>query len=105
MRKRRPCSRSSSIHRRALPQTERSVRQMKDILNRTEEIVKKTKKLGADQVIAKTTIGRYRQVRFSNNQVDITLAWNDYVTEVVLAWKKRVVATLMHYFVNIDASL
>jgi PmbA protein len=78
---------------------------MKDILNRTEEIVKKTKKLGADQVIAKTTIGRYRQVRFSNNQVDITLAWNDYVTEVVLAWKKRVVATLMHDFVNVDAGL
>lgn len=58
---------------------------MNDQLSKTEEIVKKAKKLGADEVIAKTTIGRYRQLRFSNNQVDITVAWNDYVTDVVLA--------------------
>lgn len=78
---------------------------MNDQLSKTEEIVKKAKKLGADEVIAKTTIGRYRQLRFSNNQVDITVAWNDYVTDVVLAWKKRVVATLMHDFVDVDTGL
>jgi len=78
---------------------------MTDILSKTEEIVTKAKKLGADEVVAKTTLGKYRQVRFSNNQVDITVAWNDYVTDVALAWKKRVVATQIHDFKDIDASV
>jgi len=78
---------------------------MSDVLNKTEEIVKKAKALGADEVIAKTTFGRYRQARFSNNQVDITVAWNDYVTDVSLAWKKRVVATQIHNFQEVDASI
>ena len=78
---------------------------MSDILNKTEEIVKKAKALGADEVIAKTTFGKYRQARFSNNQVDITVAWNDYVTDVSLAWKKRVVATQIHDFQEVDPSI
>ena len=78
---------------------------MNDILNKTEEIVKKAKSLGADEVLAKTTDGRYRQVRFSNNQVDITVAWNDYVTDVALAWKRRVVATQIHDFKDVDGGL
>lgn len=78
---------------------------MNEILSKTEEIVKKAKSLGADEVIAKTTFGKYRQVRFSNNQVDITVAWDDYVTDVNLAWKKRVVATQIHDFQNVDASI
>jgi PmbA protein len=78
---------------------------MRDMLNRTEEIVKKAKALGADEVIANTTFGKYRQVRFSNNQVDITVAWNDYVTDVALAWKKRVVATQIRNFQEVDASV
>jgi PmbA protein len=78
---------------------------MTDLLNKTEEIVKKVKTLGADQVIAKTTEGKYRQVRFSNNQVDITVAWNDYSTDVALAWKKRLVATTIHNFEKVDAKL
>jgi PmbA protein len=78
---------------------------MTDMLNKTQEIVKKAKNLGADEVIAKTTLGRYRQVRFSNNQVDITVAWNDYVTDVALAWKKRLVATQIHNFVDVEKNL
>jgi len=78
---------------------------MSEVLNKTEEIVKKAKALGADEIIAKTTFGKYRQVRFSNNQVDITVAWNDYVTDVALAWKKRVVATQIRNFHNVDASI
>jgi len=78
---------------------------MSDVLSKTEEIVKKTKALGADEVIARTTFGRYRQARFSNNQMDITVAWNDYVTDVNLAWKKRVVATQIHNFQEVDASI
>ena len=78
---------------------------MNDLLDRTEEIVKKAKGLGADEVIAKTTLGKYRQVRFSNNQVDITVAWNDYTTDLALAWKKRLVATQIHDFHDVDASL
>jgi len=69
---------------------------------KTEEVVKKGKALGADEVIAKTTFGRYRQTRFSNNQIDISVAWNDYVTDVVLSWKKRVVATQIRNFQSVD---
>jgi PmbA protein len=78
---------------------------MTDMLNKTQEIVKKAENLGADEVIAKTTLGKYRQVRFSNNQVDITVAWNDYVTDVALAWKKRLVATQIHNFVDVGKNL
>jgi PmbA protein len=78
---------------------------MNDLLNKTEEIVKKAKALGADEVIARTIFGKYRQARFSNNQMDITVAWNDYVTDVNLAWKKRVVATQIHNFQEVDASI
>ena len=78
---------------------------MTAMLSKTEDVVKKAKTLGADEVIAKTTFGKYRQVRFSNNQVDITVAWNDYSTDVALAWKKRVVATTIHNFDEADASL
>jgi PmbA protein len=78
---------------------------MTDLLSKTEEIVKKAKTLGADEVLAKTVYGKYRQVRFSNNQVDITVAWNDYSTDVALAWKKRLVATEIHRFDDVDASI
>jgi PmbA protein len=78
---------------------------MNDVLGKTEEMVKKAKDLGADEVVARTTFGKYRQVRFSNNQVDISVAWNDYVTDVALAWKKRVVATQIQDFCDVDASI
>ena len=78
---------------------------MKDPVNQTERIVVQAKKLGADEIVAKTTFGKYRQVRFSNNQVDITVAWNDYVTDVALAWKKRVVATQIHNSQDVGISL
>ena len=78
---------------------------MSDVLGKTEEIVRKAKSLGADEVIAKTTFGRYRQTRFSNNQVDITVAWNDYLTDVALSWKNRVVATKIRNFQNVDEQL
>jgi PmbA protein len=78
---------------------------MTDMLSKTEEIVKKAKSLGADEVIARTTLGKYRQVRFSANQVDITVAWDDYVTDVTLAWKKRLVATQIHDFKDVDGSV
>ncbi len=71
---------------------------MSEVLTKTEAIVKKGKALGADEVIAKTTFGRHRQTRFSNNQIDITVAWNDYVTDIALAWKKRLVATQIRNF-------
>jgi len=78
---------------------------MSEMLAKTEEIVKKGRALGADEVVAKTTLGRYRQTRFSNNQIDISVAWNDYVTDVALSWKKRLVATQIHDFRNVDESV
>lgn len=78
---------------------------MNDVLNATEDIVRKAKSLGADEVIAKTTFGKYRQSRFSNNEIDTTVAWNDYVTDVAMSWKKRVVATQIRDFQNVDGQL
>lgn len=78
---------------------------MSEVLGKTEDIVKKAKSLGADEVIAKTTIGRYRQTRFSNNQIDITVAWNDYLTDVTLAWRGRVVMTQIRDFRDVDEKL
>jgi PmbA protein len=78
---------------------------MSDALATTEAIVKKGKALGADEVVAKTAFGRFRQTRFSNNQVDITVAWNNYVTDVTLAWHKRVVATQIQNFQHIDKTM
>ena len=78
---------------------------MSETLARTEAIVKKGKALGADEVVAKTTFGRYRQTRFSNNEVDITVAWNDYVTDVALSWQKRFVVTQIHDFQNVDETM
>ncbi len=78
---------------------------MSEILGKTEDIVKKAKSLGADEVVAATTFGKYRQVRFSNNQVDITAAWNDYVTGVALAWKKRVIASQIRDFQDVDKNV
>jgi PmbA protein len=78
---------------------------MSEILAKTEAIVKKGKALGADEVVARTTLGRYRQTRFSNNEVDITAAWNDYVTDVSLSWQKRFVVTQIHDFQNVDETM
>ncbi len=75
---------------------------MSEILAKTEAIVKKGRALGADEVLAQTVFGKYRQTRFSNNQIDITVAWDDYVTGVVLAWNKRFVATQIRNFQNTD---
>ncbi len=78
---------------------------MSEILAKTESVMKKGISIGADEVIAKTTLGRYRQTRFSNNEIDISVAWNDYVTNVMLTWKKRVAATQISNFRNIDATM
>ncbi len=78
---------------------------MSEILAKTESVVKKAKALGADEVIARTEYARNRQVRFSNNQIDISLVWNTYVTDVVLSWKKRVVATQIPDFQKIDENI
>jgi len=78
---------------------------MSEVLAKTEAIAKKGKALGADEVIAKTTFGRYRQTRFSNNQIDITVAWNEYVTDVALAWNKRLVATQIRNFQNTEKTM
>lgn len=78
---------------------------MSEAIAKTEEIMKKGKALGADEVIAQTSFGRYRQTRFSNNQVDISIGWNSYVTDVVLSWKKRFVATQIRDFQNVDETI
>lgn len=78
---------------------------MSDAMAQTEAVVKKGKALGADEVLASTEFGTYRQVRFSKNQVDIGVAWDDYTTSVLLTWKKRIVATQIKNFQNIDTAM
>lgn len=78
---------------------------MSEALSKTEAIMKKGKALGADEVLANTTFGRYRQTRFSNNEIDITVAWNNYVTDVALSWQKRFVATQIHNFEKVDETM
>jgi PmbA protein len=73
---------------------------MNEVFQRTKEIVKKGKALGADEIIANTIFGEYKQIRFSNNQIDIGLAWNDYTTEILLTWRRRVVTTQIKNFQN-----
>jgi predicted Zn-dependent protease len=78
---------------------------MSEILAKTESVVKKCKTLGADEAIARTVASRNRQVRFSNNQIDASVAWNYYATDVVLSWNKRVVATQIANFQRTDQIL
>jgi len=78
---------------------------MSEIMAKTEEIMKKGKALGADEVIATTTFAEYRQSRFSNNQIDIGVAWDDYTTNVLLTWQKRVVATQIRNFQDITPTM
>ena len=78
---------------------------MSDILAKTDSIVKKCKALGADEAIARTEASRNRQVRFSNNQIDASLAWTNCATNVVLSCKKRVVATEIANFQKVDQTL
>ncbi|UCD95936.1 MAG: TldD/PmbA family protein [Candidatus Bathyarchaeota archaeon] len=75
---------------------------MSEIREKTKAIVAKGKALGADEVVAQTSFGRYRQIRFSNNQIDISTAWNTYITDVHLGWKKRFVGTEIQDFQNTD---
>jgi len=78
---------------------------MSENMAKTEDIVKKGKALGADEVIATTVFGKYRQSRFSNNQIDIGVAWDDYTTNVLLTWKKRVVATQIKNFQKVTPTV
>lgn len=66
---------------------------MEEIAAKTEAIVREAKALGADEAIANTVIGNYRQVRFSNDRIDIGLSWRDYSTSIMIAWRRRVVLT------------
>jgi len=78
---------------------------MSEILAKTESVVKKSKALGADETIARTVASRNQQVRFSNNQIDASVAWNYYITDVVLSRNKRVVATQIANFQKTDQIL
>jgi PmbA protein len=78
---------------------------MSKFMEKTEDVVRRCKTLGADEAIARTVNSCNHQVRFSNNQIDTSLVWNSYVTDVVLSWNKRVVATQIANFQNTDQIL
>jgi PmbA protein len=105
MRKRGSYAGCAGLYGWAFDEVERGVCKMSETMLKTEAIVKKGKALGADEVIANTVFGEYRQVRFSNNQIDIGVGWNDYSTNIVLTWNRRFVATQIKNFKNVDGTI
>jgi PmbA protein len=72
---------------------------------KTQAIVDRGLAAGADDVVATTVFGEYRQIRFSDNQIDIGTAWNDYTTDVMLSWQRRVVTTQLKDLRDLDATI
>jgi PmbA protein len=76
-----------------------------EIIANTEAIVREAKALGADEAIANTVIGSYRQIRFSNDRIDIGLSWRDYSTSVMISWRRRVALTEIKDFRDAPGAL
>nr|MDO8134890.1 TldD/PmbA family protein [Candidatus Njordarchaeum guaymaensis] len=76
-----------------------------ELEEKTEHVVEKGKSLGATEVIAHASVSRDRQLRFSNNQLDISNTWHENSIHVLLTLGKKIVATELRKFDNIDAML
>jgi PmbA protein len=76
-----------------------------ELEEKTEHVVEKAKSLGATEVIAHATVSRDRQIRFSNNQLDISNTWHENTISVLITVGKKVVATEIRKFDDIDSML
>ncbi|WXG46220.1 MAG: TldD/PmbA family protein [Candidatus Atabeyarchaeum deiterrae] len=73
-----------------------------ELIEKTEHVVEKARNLGATEVIAEAVVSRDRQIRYSNNQIDISQNWRDLGIHLVLTVGKKVVATEIKRFDDID---
>jgi PmbA protein len=64
-----------------------------EIIEKTEHVVEKAKGLGATEVIAQGVVSRDRQIRFSNNQIDVSQSWFESTIHVFLTVGKKAVAS------------
>jgi PmbA protein len=73
-----------------------------EIIENTERVVEKAKSLGATEVIAQGVVSRDRQVRFSNNQIDISQNWYESTIHVFLTVAKKAVASEINRLDKVD---
>lgn len=78
---------------------------MSELLERSQYCVERARTLGADDVIAISVRSQARQVRYSENQIDISQQWNESVTSVFLAKDRRIVSTEIRNFATADAAI
>lgn len=68
-----------------------------------ERIVEKAVALGCQDAIADVATNRSYQIRFAQNEVAISNRWRDTSASVFLVWNRRVVASEIKDFSNLDA--
>ena len=78
---------------------------MLEIQELPDYVVKKAKKLDADDVVCQSQLSLTKQIRFANNEITATKTWESEFLSVFLTWKKRVVSTTINDFNKIDSSL
>jgi PmbA protein len=64
-----------------------------EIIEKTEHVVEKARSLGATEVIAQGIVSRDRQIRFSNNQIDVSQNWFESTIHVFLTVGKKAIAS------------
>jgi PmbA protein len=74
-----------------------------DLIEKTEHAVEKAKSLGAAEVVATALVSRDRQIRFSNNQIDISQNWFESTINLLLTIGKKVVTTQINQLDKVDS--
>src|SRR3990172_2030574 len=61
----------------------------------TEMVVRKARKLGADDVIATFITGETKQIRFANNSISVLQNWDLNKLNIFISLKKKIVRTTL----------
>jgi PmbA protein len=72
------------------------------LVEKTEYVVEKAKSLGATEVIAQGVVSRNRQIRFSNNQLDISQSWSESAIQVFLTVGKKAIGSEISRLDKVD---
>ena len=67
-----------------------------------EKIIKQGLKLGADDIVCNITDAIEKQVKFVNDEIVVNKFWNSKTIEVFLAYKGRVISSIVPPTVNIS---
>jgi PmbA protein len=76
--------------------------EMGDYAAKAEQMVKKATSLGAQDAVADVYVDRNYEVRFSQNQIDISNKWREIAGELFVAVDRRIVVTEVKDFRNVD---